>query len=53
MEKILKYVEYGIEDGATLELGGKRREGKGFYVDPIIFSNVSDEMRIAKDEVKD
>jgi len=51
MEKILKYVEYGIEDGATLELGGKRREGKGFYVDPIIFSNVSDEMRIAKDEI--
>ncbi|OIT35627.1 aldehyde dehydrogenase family 2 member b7, mitochondrial [Nicotiana attenuata] len=50
-EKILKYIESGIESGATLESGGERLGSKGFYVQPTVFSNVQDNMLIAKDEI--
>ncbi|XP_016473015.1 benzaldehyde dehydrogenase, mitochondrial-like [Nicotiana tabacum] len=50
-EKILKYIESGIESGATLESGGEKLGSKGFYVQPTVFSNVQDNMLIAKDEI--
>ncbi len=50
-DKILKYIDYGKQDGAKLEVGGKRIGDKGFFVEPTVFSNVSDKMRIAKDEI--
>lgn len=39
-EKILKYIRYGVESGATLETGGDRLGNKGFYIQPTVFSNV-------------
>ncbi|GLU11243.1 hypothetical protein SLE2022_280010 [Rubroshorea leprosula] len=51
MLKILKYIRSGIEDGATLEAGGERFGSKGCYVQPTVFSNVLDDMLIAKDEI--
>ncbi|KAJ8759033.1 hypothetical protein K2173_003271 [Erythroxylum novogranatense] len=50
-EKILGYIKSGIESGATLETGGDRIGHKGFYVQPTVFSNVKDDMLIAKDEI--
>lgn len=50
-DKVLKYIEYGIKDGAKLETGGKRWGSKGYFIEPTIFSNVTDDMRIAKDEI--
>ncbi|OVA03738.1 Aldehyde dehydrogenase domain [Macleaya cordata] len=50
-EKILKYINSGVEDGATLEAGGERLGSKGFYIKPTVFSNVKDDMLIAKDEI--
>ncbi|OAY32605.1 benzaldehyde dehydrogenase, mitochondrial [Manihot esculenta] len=50
-EKILKYIRSGIESGATLETGGERFGTKGFYIQPTVFSNVTEEMLIAKDEI--
>ncbi|XP_061990847.1 aldehyde dehydrogenase family 2 member B7, mitochondrial-like [Rosa rugosa] len=50
-EKILKYIDYGIKDGATLETGGERFGSKGYYIKPTVFSNVKDDMRIATDEI--
>ncbi|KAM5566746.1 aldehyde dehydrogenase family 2 member B7, mitochondrial [Rosa sericea] len=50
-EKILKYIDYGIKGGATLETGGERFGSKGYYIQPTVFSNVKDDMRIAKDEI--
>ncbi|KAL6187466.1 hypothetical protein ACLB2K_038865 [Fragaria x ananassa] len=50
-EKILKYIDYGIKGGATLETGGERFGSKGYYIKPTVFSNVKDDMRIAKDEI--
>nr|XP_025701515.1 aldehyde dehydrogenase family 2 member B7, mitochondrial isoform X2 [Arachis hypogaea] len=50
-EKILKYIRSGIEDGAKLESGGERFGSKGYYIKPTVFSNVQDNMLIAKDEI--
>ncbi|KAE8651561.1 aldehyde dehydrogenase family 2 member B7, mitochondrial [Cucumis sativus] len=50
-KKILKYIKYGIEGGATLEAGGDRFGSKGYYVQPTVFSNVKDDMKIAEDEI--
>lgn len=49
--KILTYIDYGQKDGAKLEVGGKRIGTEGFFVEPTVFSNVTDDMRIAKDEI--
>ncbi|KAA8533134.1 hypothetical protein F0562_033333 [Nyssa sinensis] len=50
-EKILKYIRSGIESGATLEAGGERFGTKGYYIKPTVFSNVKEDMLIAKDEI--
>ncbi|CAK8561661.1 unnamed protein product [Lathyrus sativus] len=50
-EKILKYINSGVESGATLETGGEKIGNKGYYIQPTVFSNVQDEMLIAKDEI--
>ncbi|XP_030957391.1 aldehyde dehydrogenase family 2 member B7, mitochondrial-like [Quercus lobata] len=49
--KILKYIKSGVECGATLESGGERYGDKGYYIKPTVFSNVKDDMLIAKDEI--
>jgi aldehyde dehydrogenase (NAD+) len=50
-EKILKYIKFGTESGATLETGGERCGTKGFYIKPTVFSDVKDDMLIAQDEI--
>jgi aldehyde dehydrogenase (NAD+) len=54
METVLSYVEAGKSEGAKLITGGKRVSvdgGKGFFVEPTIFSGVSNEMKIAREEI--
>lgn len=51
MNKILELIDSGIKEGAKLEIGGKRIGNKGYYIQPTVFSNVSDNMRIAKEEI--
>ncbi|XP_065873986.1 benzaldehyde dehydrogenase, mitochondrial-like [Euphorbia lathyris] len=50
-KKILKYIKSGVESGATLETGGERFGAKGYYIQPTVFSNVNEDMLIAKDEI--
>ncbi|CAK0737882.1 Aldehyde dehydrogenase 2 member B4, mitochondrial [Coccomyxa viridis] len=50
-DKILDYVKKGQEEGAKLEYGGKQIGDKGYYIAPTVFSNVTDGMTIAKDEI--
>ncbi|GAB4839819.1 hypothetical protein Ancab_020529 [Ancistrocladus abbreviatus] len=50
-EKILGYIRSGVEGGATLETGGERLGVKGYYIKPTVFSDVKDDMLIAKDEI--
>ena len=53
-EKILRLIELGIEEGATLVAGGiKKPEGceQGYYVQPTVFANVTTDMTIANEEI--
>ena len=50
MERILGYIEKGKAEGATLSCGGKRKGTKGYFVEPTVFSDVTDDMTIAKEE---
>jgi betaine-aldehyde dehydrogenase len=55
LDKILSYIEIGKKDGATLAYGGKQPEDPrlagGFFVEPTIFTNVTQTMRIANEEI--
>ena len=51
LNKVLGYVERGKKSGAKLECGGERLPGKGYFMQPTVFSNVTDDMSIAREEV--
>lgn len=46
--KIVELIESGIKEGARVVTGGKRRSCKGYYIEPTVFADVTDQMRIAK-----
>ncbi|KAJ9167796.1 hypothetical protein P3X46_019390 [Hevea brasiliensis] len=50
-DKILSYIEHGKREGATLLIGGKPTGEKGYYIQPTIFTDVKEDMLIAKDEI--
>jgi aldehyde dehydrogenase (NAD+) len=53
-DKIQDYIEIGIKEGATIVAGGAGRpEGmnKGYYTRPTVFGDVSNDMRIAREEI--
>ncbi|XP_044002315.1 cytosolic 10-formyltetrahydrofolate dehydrogenase isoform X2 [Aphidius gifuensis] len=50
LDKLLEFVDMGIKEGATLVYGGKRLDRPGYYFEPTIFTNVKDNMWIAKEE---
>ncbi|GAB3220858.1 aldehyde dehydrogenase family protein [Spirosoma arcticum] len=51
-EKVLKYIQYGHEDGAKLVVGGSRAQinGKGYFVEPTVFVT-DNNSRIAREEI--
>lgn len=50
LDKLLEYCETGVKEGATLVYGGKQVPRPGFFLEPTIFTDVTDEMFIAKEE---
>ncbi len=53
-EKVQKLIARGIEEGATVVTGGGGRPpglNEGYYVRPTIFSNVNNDMTIAREEI--
>ncbi|ONK59370.1 uncharacterized protein A4U43_C08F5740 [Asparagus officinalis] len=50
-EKVLHYIDLGKREGATLLTGGKSCGEKGYYIEPTIFTDVKEEMKIAQDEI--
>ena len=54
LAQVMRYVDIGQSEGATLASGGKRLQaelGKGFFIEPTVFANVSNEMTIAQEEI--
>ena len=52
-KRVLSYIEKGKSEGATLLMGGKRPEHlpKGYYIEPTIFTDVRNDMTIAREEI--
>jgi aldehyde dehydrogenase (NAD+) len=52
-DRVEEYIRIGIEEGARLVTGGGRPEGlaTGWYVEPTIFADVDNKMRIAQEEI--
>jgi aldehyde dehydrogenase (NAD+) len=55
LQTVMRYVEIGLSEGATLVTGGHRLDSgdyaRGWFHEPTIFSNVTPAMRIAREEI--
>ncbi|KIN78063.1 betaine-aldehyde dehydrogenase [Sulfitobacter mediterraneus] len=51
MNIALGYVEKGKAEGARLVTGGARLDREGFYMQPTVFADVTDDMIIAREEI--
>ena len=47
----LRYIEIGKAEGAKLLMGGERISKDGYWITPAIFTDVTDDMKIAREEV--
>jgi len=50
-EKIMSYIGKGKSEGAVCATGGQRVGDRGYFVEPTVFTEVQDEMAIARDEI--
>lgn len=50
-EIVMGFVDKGVTEGATLVTGGKVIDRDGFYIEPTIFADVTDDMTIAREEI--
>ncbi|MGD1073333.1 MAG: aldehyde dehydrogenase family protein [Bryobacteraceae bacterium] len=50
-EKVLGYIESGRKEGARLVAGGDRAGDRGYFVQPTVFADVRDNMKIAEEEI--
>lgn len=54
-DKVLRYIDIAKAEGAVLAAGGKRPDDpaleKGLFVEPTVFTEVTNDMRIAREEV--
>jgi aldehyde dehydrogenase (NAD+) len=54
MKTVLGYIEAGKSEGAKVVAGGNRvsaNGGKGFFIEPTIFDDVKNDMKIAQEEI--
>jgi len=50
-EKIQGYIRSGVEEGANLMCGGKRSGDCGYFIQPTVFADVEDHMKISQEEI--
>lgn len=50
-DKIMSYIKSGKEQGAKLVAGGNKMGDKGYFIEPTVFADVKDEMKIAQEEI--
>jgi aldehyde dehydrogenase (NAD+) len=50
-DRVMGYIESGRREGATLACGGERVGARGYFIQPTVFCDVQDEMKIAREEI--
>ena len=50
-DKVMSYIESGKREGAKLMCGGDRSGDRGYFVQPTVFADVQDHMKISREEI--
>ena len=50
-KRVLDYIETGRDEGAVLQCGGRVPGDRGYFVEPTVFADVGNDMRIAREEI--
>lgn len=50
-DRVMGFIQAGKDEGAKCMTGGKRHGNKGYFIEPTVFSDVQDDMKIATDEI--
>lgn len=50
-DTVLEYIEAGKEEGAEILVGGNKIDGPGYYVEPTVFVNATNDMKISQEEI--
>ena len=50
-DSVMGYIEKGQKDGAKMECGGQRHGDRGYFIQPTVFTGVTDDMVIAREEI--
>ncbi|KAI9713092.1 MAG: aldehyde dehydrogenase (NAD(P)(+)) ald5 [Bogoriella megaspora] len=50
-DRIMNYINDGKQAGAKVEIGGDRKGNEGYFIEPTIFSNVTEDMKIMQEEI--
>jgi aldehyde dehydrogenase (NAD+) len=51
LNKVLRYINSGKQEGATVRTGGDQPSKRGYFVSPTVFDGVKDSMKIAREEI--
>ncbi|MGB3637397.1 MAG: aldehyde dehydrogenase family protein, partial [Rivularia sp. (in: cyanobacteria)] len=50
-DRVMSYIEAGIREGASMMCGGHRVGDRGYFIEPTVFANVKNDMKIAQEEI--
>src|SRR5262245_61521805 len=50
-DRIMGFIDSGKREGAKLLCGGSRQGDKGYFIQPTVFADVNDDMKIAREEI--
>jgi acyl-CoA reductase-like NAD-dependent aldehyde dehydrogenase len=51
LDRVMGYIQSGVDEGATVAAGGSRPDGRGYFVRPTIFTGANNDMKIAREEI--
>lgn len=50
-QRVVRYIEEGKKEGATLHLGGERKGSSGYFIQPTVFTDCKPSMKIVREEI--
>jgi phenylacetaldehyde dehydrogenase len=51
LDRVCGYLESGIKEGAKAVVGGHKRSGEGYFVEPTVLVDVKPEMKVVREEI--
>jgi phenylacetaldehyde dehydrogenase len=51
LRRVCSYLQSGLDEGAKAIAGGKKREGAGYFVEPTVLINTTQDMKVVQEEI--